>query len=105
MKIIKKNIKIVTKYINEYVDIEESQYTNNRKAISLVDTNTGEPVAVATVNLPELQPETPNHVFLKGWSENEGLPEALADNNIVRLTGHITPTGFVEAQEAILIED
>lgn len=44
------------------------------------------------------------HVWLKGWSENEGVPEALEEAGLVKLTGMTWPTGYVEAQEAELIK-
>ena len=43
------------------------------------------------------------HVWLKGWSENEGVPEALEEAGLVELTGETWPTGYVEAQEAKLV--
>jgi len=43
------------------------------------------------------------HVWLKGWSENQGVPEALEAAGLVELTGETWPTGFVEAQEAKLL--
>ena len=47
----------------------------------------------------------PGHVWLKGWSENEGAPEALVEAGIVELTGRELPTGFVNAQEAKLLHE
>ena len=44
-----------------------------------------------------------NHVWLKGWSENEGGPEALEKAGLVALTGNTWPAGFVFAQEAELL--
>lgn len=51
-------------------------------------------------------PDCPNlegHVWLKGWAENDGAPEALAEAGLVELTGKTWPTGFVEAQQAKLL--
>lgn len=61
--------------------------------------------ATATVCLKDLdlKPE-PNHVFLKSWSENTGLVEALVEANIVKLTGKkIRVSAFAEAIEAELM--
>lgn len=49
-------------------------------------------------------PNLPGHVWLKGWSENEGAPEALEAAGLVRLTGATWPTGYVEAQEAEILK-
>ncbi len=48
-------------------------------------------------------PIKPGHVWLKGWSENEGAPEALQDAGLVKLTGKTWPCGFADAQEAKLL--
>ena len=48
-------------------------------------------------------PMRDGHVWLKGWSENEGAPEALEKAGLVKLTGMKWPTGLVEAEEAELI--
>ena len=43
------------------------------------------------------------YVYLKDWSENEGVPEALVDAGLVELTGAHWPTGFCSAKEARLL--
>ena len=43
-------------------------------------------------------------VWLKDWSENEGVPEALVKAGIVELTGAHWPTGYVSAKEARLLK-
>ncbi len=43
------------------------------------------------------------HVWLKGWSENKGVPAALEAAKLIELTGNTWTTGYVEAQEARLI--
>jgi hypothetical protein len=51
-------------------------------------------------------PEAPiweGHVWLKGWSENEGAPAALEDAGLVRRTGVTWPTGFVLAEDAEIL--
>jgi hypothetical protein len=58
-------------------------YSNGRKAISLVsDDDMREPIAVATVNLPEV-PMDDDHVAIKDYSENEGMALMLVQNDIV----------------------
>lgn len=82
--------------------IKFAEYAENNIAILIVDEFSEERLAVASVNLDELPPK--GHVWLKGWSENEGIPEALEKAGIVELTGETTPTGYVEAQLAKLLK-
>lgn len=42
-------------------------------------------------------------VWLKGWSENKGVPEALERSGAVILTGKTVATGYCHAQEAELL--
>lgn len=58
----------------------------------------GEPIATATVNLPELALE-PGEVFIKTWSENENMLPFLIANGIVEPTGkRVNPTPYVTAE-------
>ena len=58
-------------------------YYNGRKAIKLVDAGTGEPIATATVNMPD-QILKENWVFIKDYSENEGMTDALIKHGIIK---------------------
>lgn len=53
---------------------------DKRKAIILVENN--EVIAVATVNMPDYPCEE-NQVYIKNYSENEGMLQTLIDNNII----------------------
>lgn len=100
-----KKLDIVTldaKYLKGKVKLVFGRYGNGRTAIMLQDPHTEEPMATATVNLPEAQIAA-GHVFLKGWSENEGIPEALEKAGVVKLTGDFVPTGFTAADVAKLL--
>lgn len=61
----------------------------------------GEEAFTATVCLPVKPSE--GCVWLKGWSENEGVPAALVKAGIVELTGRKCDTGFTYAVEAKLL--
>jgi len=63
--------------------------------------------AVATVCLAPTGPVAEEgFVWLKGWSENKGIPEALEKAGIVKRTGETYPTGHVMAELAeILIQN
>jgi hypothetical protein len=63
--------------------VEKTRYPNGRPALVLNDARDGEMFAVATVNLPDL-PAGPNQVFIKDYSENEGMLAALEAAGIVR---------------------
>lgn len=94
-------IAISTKYINGEIELEFGKYQNTSVAIQAFSLD-GEPEFTATVALDEVP--RPGYVFLKGWSENEGIPNALEKAGILALTGRTIPTGYVEAQEAKLLK-
>ena len=72
----------------------------NRNGIGIRLSSAAGPIATASVWWPLCPTTQGGHVWLKGWSENEGLPEALEAAGVVRLTGKSTPVGFSHAQEA-----
>ena len=83
--------------------IKASRYReNNRLALMLVDVEDGAPVAMATVNLPDVHLE-PGHILIKDYSENAGMLEALIDAGIVRDTGVRHPAGWVQVPEVELL--
>ena len=70
-------------------------YGNGNTAIQLFDKNDGSPVAVATINLIDGLPE--NQAYIKDYSENEGMLEALKDAGIVtKVIGHRS-SGYITA--------
>ena len=73
--------------------IEKAKYGNGRPALILTDSHTGDQVAVATVNLPN-ESAGKNEVFIKNYSENEGMLVALQAAGIVRATGDFAVTDF-----------
>jgi len=93
-----------TRYLPSGI-IRFDQYRSGETAIEVVDQH-GEAQYVATVALVPYGAPHPGEygVWLKGWSENEGVPEALAAAGVVTLTGRRHPTGFCEAQHAYLTE-
>jgi hypothetical protein len=66
--------------------VEKSAYGNGRTALVLRDAQDGGQVAVATVNLPGVT-VGPDEVFIKDYSENEGMLAALEQAGIVQPTG------------------
>lgn len=65
-------------------------YSNGRVALQLRDAVTGDPIAICTVNLPEVDLE-PSEVLIKDWSENEGMADALQRAGVIH-----PPRGKVE---------
>jgi len=93
-------ITVNTKYIKGEVELQFGKYPNGSTSIQAFSLY-GEPEFTATVALEVLPRE--GCVFLKGWSENEGIPAALVKAGIVELTGKKLPTGYCEAEEAKLL--
>lgn len=72
--------------------VEKSAYGNGRPALVLRDAQDGGQVAVATVNLPGVS-AGPDEVFIKDYSENEGMFAALEQAGVVKATGANTAHG------------
>lgn len=78
-------------------------YTNGQRALQIKDINTHEPLLTASVALDETQ--TKDEIFIKDWSENEGVLTELIRHNVVKNPHGYIPTGFVEAQRCYLTEE
>lgn len=70
--------------------------TTNRTALLLKDVKDSSPIAVATVNLPD-QPLPDDELFIKNWSENEGIYEALVKAGYIKTFHNVVATGYVTA--------
>ena len=80
-------------------------YGNNRKAVKLVDTENDELVAVATVNLPDV--DIPDDcVFIKAYSENTSMDRAMINAGIIKpfSLGHVE-SGYVNISLYMLTEE
>jgi len=84
-----------TPYGSYNVVLEWGNYSNGRRAIELLDAVEGDPVCVATVNLPDI-PLGDNEAIIKDYSENEGVLKFLQDYGIVGEVKRWAITGFVE---------
>lgn len=89
------------KFKNWSCNIERAYYGNGRTALELVDED-GDPITVATVNIPEV-PQSRDEVFIKDWSENEGMVEALVAAEVISEPIGEVPTGFVTAKVCKLL--
>lgn len=68
----------------------------------LNDAHSGKQVAVATVNLPDVTADR-YEVFIKDYSENEGMLKALVEAGVVAATGRTIRAGFAEIPRAVLL--
>lgn len=73
--------------------IKLHKYQNNRTAIQLIDAIEGDPVIMATVNIPEI-PLDKDEVIIKNYSENEGILNVLVAEGIVERTGKAVEVGY-----------
>lgn len=83
------------RYVKGTVHLHSAEYSNGRIALRLLSED-GEPLCVATTNLPD-EIIGDNEVILKGWSENQGVPEELMRTGIVGEPLRYIATGFVTA--------
>lgn len=81
--------------ISTVCEVHKSQYENGRIAIVLVEQETGDQYAVATTNLPDCECG-PDQAYIKSYSENHGILEALMEEGIVSPPVSYVQSGFVE---------
>lgn len=65
-------------------------YSNGRKAIQLFDATTGEPIAKATVNVPDYKLDD-DQVIIKDYSENAGIYETLRQAGVIGPVTEVIP--------------
>jgi len=97
-----KKIDIVLYHHKYTVNLEFGQYKNGRVAIECVDAIDGDPICVATVNIPDEHIED-DEVIIKNWSENEGILDELIKANIIGPSIRTIQTGFVVANVCKLL--
>ncbi len=95
------NIHVKSRYFSGEVELQFGKYGNGSIAIKAFDLPGGDPAFTATVAVDEMPSD--GCVFLKGWSENEGVPEALEKAGIVEFTGGGACSGFCVADEYKLL--
>lgn len=72
-------------------------YQNKRAALVVIDEADGEVLTKASVNIDSV-PLDAKQVLLKGYSENEGLPEVLVEAKAVKPTGRWVENNFVQIE-------
>jgi hypothetical protein len=73
-------------------DVSVTKYSNGNTALQLWNEEEG-PIATATVNMGDKLPK--DQAYIKDYSENEGMLEALADAGIVKEVIGWKASGFV----------
>ena len=81
--------------------IKFGRYDNGEIAITILAPD-GSPEATASVNVEPYGALAagPGKVWLKGWSENDGIPESLEKAGICQRTGELFTTGGCQAELA-----
>ena len=84
-----------------------ASYSDGNTALSMYDTEDGSAIACVTVNLVPVEPELLDDralVYLKDYSENEGMLDLLVAEGIVKRTGHTRQSGYIEAPLVRIID-
>lgn len=85
-------------FLGRRCDLRELKYGNGRLALELViaegQEGEGEPMAVATVNLPDVRVPD-GAVFIKDYAENAGMMNALAEAGVIGPPLFNVTSGFV----------
>ena len=83
-------------------DLYVAEYVEGGTALMAVTPETGEEYFTASVFLPGRIQRDPNTIWVKSWSENEGIMEELVAHGVIELTGQTAGSGFVTAHEAVI---
>jgi uncharacterized GH25 family protein len=78
---------------NLVCDVKFTSYQNNKR-LAILLLNNGEPIATATVNLPDYS-LAQDDVLIKDYSENAGIAKALADAGYIKRDQRFTANGYV----------
>ncbi len=70
------------KFRGHELTVQKAKYSNDRIALQLY-TEDGELYLTATVNVPDYPVLLDGHTFIKNYSENEGILQALIDAQII----------------------
>ena len=95
--------KTKARFIGTDCFLEFAEYGNKRKAISLITEDTKELMAVATVNLPN-EPCGDDEVFIKDYSENEGILALLIEIEVISKPIGFSQSGWVQIPKCKLLK-
>lgn len=75
-------------------EVQRAKYGSGQNSLRLIDVEDGQPVATASVCLED-QPQQENQVFIKNYSENAGIMEALMLQGVISGPVAVIPGGHV----------
>ena len=91
-------------YKNYEVVLELGEYENGNLAIQMFDTADNVPVATCTVNIEDMDMGN-GEVFIKNYSENEGMFNWFKKNNLVEEVLGFASNGYVTVPKVKLNMD
>lgn len=83
--------------------LQFGRYKDGSYALSIFD-DYGEPLINVTKHVPGYKLQE-NQILVKNYSENEGILECLIEQEIIKNTGIVVPTGFVQLHVCDLLID
>ena len=86
-------------YIPVGVIVNKSLYIDGNTCLRAIDPEDGSPYGTLTVNIPETNINS-NHVWIKDWSENEGVLNALVKSGLIKPLDITQPCGCATAHLA-----
>ena len=84
-----------------------ASYSDGNTALSMYDTEDGSAIACVSINLAPVEPELLEDralIYLKDYSENEGMLDLLVAEGIVERTGRTRQSGYIEAPLVRIID-
>lgn len=95
-------VQLETKYLpKDWYELVYDRYVVNNRTCLRIWNKQGEPVATATVNIPEIQ-VADDEVLIKDYSENEGMLDALIQAEIINPEVYIIPHNNIIIYRATL---
>lgn len=100
------NIQFKSRYApaGEYILYLRGYYNDGSPAIALSKENSGPQLTITVAQ--DDGPPRPGHIFVKDWSENEGVLDGLLEAGVIK-PGIIRtiPSGYVEIYECPLTDE
>ena len=84
-----------------------ASYSDGNTALSMYDTEDGSAITCVSINLAPVEAELLEDrslIYLKDYSENEGMLDLLVAEGIVERTGHTRQSGYIEAPLVRIID-
>lgn len=82
------------------VSVHRAVYGNGQNCLRIFEN--GMPYMTASVSLVN-ENQADNEVFIKNWSENDGIMQDLMASGIIGPVMQYIPTGFVEATRHVIL--